>query len=394
MTFPETVERTVPPLLQPISNEVASSSYLAELVPELPYAASQFGIVLTTALEYRENPENVSCKRPSEPSESESSQPHYRSKPLPAGKVDGEEQVSWTELDLTISNQSITFYARCEPALVRAAALEANRDGASGSIENNSLFIANEATADNMPKALESGSAIVQAHSRNVISVMSGILEHQSAERIRLGKNESSDDLYCVHDIWLNQLSAIGDIKLYNRAIKFVISEDDLVKEEPWIRARCEELERDQGLVVGPMVESDIKQMLELNTVRYPEDYGKHIIKRSVCFRDKDQKMVAWAGTHGDSLHVLPEYRKAGLGRLVLNILALMHVRLAREILTTLGNKDNADIPASQLVAHADCLVDNIPTLIFMERCGWRRVGFYLWLNLTYKSSKDSKNDE
>lgn len=89
-------------------------------------------------------------------------------------------------------------------------------------------------------------------------------------------------------------------------------------------------------------------------------------------------------------MHVLPEHRQAGLGRLILSHLSLMHVRLAREILTTLGGKENADIPASKLVAHADCLDDNHPTIRFMERCGWHRVGFYLWLDLTYKGNKEA----
>lgn len=88
------------------------------------------------------------------------------------------------------------------------------------------------------------------------------------------------------------------------------------------------------------------------------------------------------------ALHVLPEYRKWGLGRLVLNTLALMHVRLAREILTTLGGKDDTQVPASKLIAHADCLDDNLPTQLFMERCGWRPAGIYMWLGLTYKSSE------
>ncbi|KAK3809209.1 MAG: hypothetical protein J3Q66DRAFT_443973 [Benniella sp.] len=380
-----------PSPLLPITNETASSSYLAELVPELPYVASQFGLVLTTALEYRENPESVCCKQPGGTSIIGGDQ-HFRTNPMPSGEA------SLTQVDMTISD-STTFYARCEPALMRAAALEGV--DTLDSTQDNTEAIANGATADNFSKALEKKPVdpVVHGHYKNVLSAISSVLEHRSAERSRLGKENSPDNFYCVNDIWINPLSSIagGGLRIWNRAVKFAITEEQLLAEEPMIRARCEELEKD-GFILGPMEESDIKLMLESNKVYYPEDYGKHIIKRSVCFR-KDGKMVAWAGTHSDfsiaALHVLPEHRKAGLGRLVLNHLSLMHVRLAREILTTLGGKENTDIPASKLVAHADCLDDNYPTILFMERCGWHRVGFYLWLQLTYKGDKEatSKDD-
>jgi hypothetical protein len=122
-----------------------------------------------------------------------------------------------------------------------------------------------------------------------------------------IGKENSPDDFYCVNDIWINPLSSIagGGLRIWNRAVKFAITEEQLLAEEPMIRARCEELEKD-GFILGSMEESDIKLMLESNKVYYPEDYGKHIIKRSVCFR-KDGKMVAWAGTHSDCKYICYE---------------------------------------------------------------------------------------
>lgn len=120
-----------------------------------------------------------------------------------------------------------------------------------------------------------------------------------------LGTKQSTDDFYCINDIWRHQLTSIakGGLEIWSRAIKFVISEEELVKDEPLIRERCEQLEKEKGLVIGPMMESDIKLMLEMNKVEYPEEYGRHMIKRSRCFRGKDGKMVAWAGTHGDCKH-------------------------------------------------------------------------------------------
>jgi hypothetical protein len=170
-----------PSPLLPITNDIASSSYLAELVPELPYVASQFGLVLTTALEYRENPESVCCKQPGGTSIVGGEQ-HFRTNPIPSGEV------SLTQVDVTISDSRTTFYARCEPALMRAAALEGV--GTLDSTQDNTEAIANGATAGNFSKALEKKPVdpVVHGHYQNVLSVISSVLERQSAERSRLGK--------------------------------------------------------------------------------------------------------------------------------------------------------------------------------------------------------------
>ena len=84
------------------------------------------------------------------------------------------------------------------------------------------------------------------------------------------------------------------------------------------------------------------------------------------------------------ALHVLPAYRKMGLGRLVLMSLALVQVRLARSILDKRG-PDASPIDDESIMAHADCIDDNYPTMVFMERCGWTRVGNHNWLGVGLK---------
>lgn len=95
-------------------------------------------------------------------------------------------------------------------------------------------------------------------------------------------------------------LKTFGRLSEGNRGVKHVITEEELLKADPEIRLRCQELEEKEGLVLGSMVESDIPLMLESNSVKYDEEYGRFIIKRSQCFRNKKGEMVAWAGTHGD----------------------------------------------------------------------------------------------
>lgn len=84
------------------------------------------------------------------------------------------------------------------------------------------------------------------------------------------------------------------------------------------------------------------------------------------------------------ALHVLPAYRKMGLGRLILMTLALAQVRLARSILALRG-PDAKVIPSESIMAHADCIDDNYPTMVFMERCGWTRTGIHNWIGLLNK---------
>lgn len=193
MTSSQAVATAGPPMLQSIPNDTASSSYLVDLASELPLAASQFGLALTTALEYRESPESVGSKRPSDIPDAKSGpiQPHYRSRLLPTGKVDGEEG-ALTEMDVTIDQFAITIYARCEATLMRAAALEAEDSGSSGRTQPSPKYIASVATAENLSKALERNPVdpVVQGHYQNVLSVITDLLEHQSAKRTRSGKGE------------------------------------------------------------------------------------------------------------------------------------------------------------------------------------------------------------
>ncbi|KAF9998840.1 hypothetical protein BGZ80_006890 [Entomortierella chlamydospora] len=370
---------SIPSLLQPISNEDACSSYLAELHNEMPYAASQFGLVLTTALERRQAGKEPVVK-----------QPHFRSKAIPVPGSDNKEPIDFTNIDVTVSGHVTTFSARCEPFLMRAAAAVVD---AKSSAEE----LADRASSENFSKALKQfDDPLIQGHCENFLSLIPAILEYSSAEQARVGQDPTNVGCYCINDIWKDPINSLLDnrLQLWTRAVKFVISEEDLLKVEPEIRARCQQLEEEQGLVLGPMVESDVKLMIERNKISFDEEYGKWIIKRSMCFRNKQGDMVAWGGTHGDfsiaALHVLPEYRKAGLGKLILNSLALLHVRLARDALTSSGSKEDDAIPASSLFAHSDCVEDNLPTMAFMERCGWRRIGNYLWFGVPYNANAEA----
>ncbi|CAO3572804.1 unnamed protein product [Mortierella alpina] len=260
------------------------------------------------------------------------------------------------------------------------------------------------ASGENMTLALQSSGvdSVVREHHKNVFSVVSEIFSRRSADgdSSKAGQatesEEACDMFYCINDIWRPVLESHASITEGTRGVKFVISEEDLLAAEPELRSRCLEMLESQGLVLGPMVESDIKLMIQSNKIPYSEDYGRQIIKRSQCFRNRAGDMVAWAGTHGDfsiaALHVLPEYRKLGLGRLVLQSLGLMHVRLARHILSARNKHDS--MPRTALYAHADCVDDNIPTMVFMERCGWRRVGNFLWVGVVARGQTRSVSTE
>lgn len=116
-----------------------------------------------------------------------------------------------------------------------------------------------------------------------------------------IGQDEAGlQFFYCLNDVWMPALKMLGKLSDGNRGVKHVITEEELLKADPEIRRRCQELEEKEGLVLGPMVESDIPLMIESNGVKYDEEYGRFIIRRSLCFRNKKGEMVAWAGTHGD----------------------------------------------------------------------------------------------
>ncbi|KAF9435271.1 hypothetical protein BGZ76_006589 [Entomortierella beljakovae] len=394
MTSPSTPN---PSLLLPIPNEDACSSYFAELVGELPLGLSTFGLVLTTALDLKENSGKIPNKDPREPDEETLfDQPHFQSKAMPVFGRHDNGVISSTKIDVTLAGTVSSFYARCEHFLMRAAASVAAKERGIGIDDlNDRADLVNQASSGNFAKALEQlDDPLVKGHCQNVISLIPEIIERWVSERTRLGKDATGVGCYCINDIWLEPIRALTNNRLtfWTRAVKFVISEKELLDIEPEILAECQRLEKEQGLVLGPMTEGDIGLMTECNKIKYDEEYCKHIIKRSVCFRTKEGNMVAWAGTHGDfsiaALHVLPEYRKTGLGKLILNSIALMHTRLARDVLAASGSLENIPAANSELYAHADCVDDNLPTMAFMERCGWHRVGNYLWfeISVNYKA--------
>ncbi|KAF9925116.1 hypothetical protein FBU30_005075 [Linnemannia zychae] len=371
-----------PSFLKPISPNVGYADYLGELTHELPYSVSQYGIVLVSALELRDRrnkDENhdIKSKEPegSKPSWTPNIEsPHFRCS-LPVRNAN-EEEIS-TVIDVTVAPHANTIYVRREHDLMRAAAV-ASKDG---SVEENHFSF--KATADNFAVAAKH-DPIINGHQANAIAAMKEIINRPAIE------DSSSDDdklqwFYCINDIWVPALRSIGNVFIANRCVKYVITEEQLLKDDPEIRRRCQEIEETEGLVLGPMVESDVPLMIASNTVKFDEEYGRFIIKRSFCFRNKKGEMVGWAGTHGDfsiaALHVLPQYRKMGLGRLIIHSLAMSHIKLARDILAMRGEGAES-ISSKTLIAHADCLDNNHPTMVFMERCGWKRIGYYLWVSV------------
>ncbi|KAG0265893.1 hypothetical protein BG011_003818 [Mortierella polycephala] len=372
------------PALQLASIQSTHPVILAELVGQLPLAASHFGMVLRTALGHKSDLQSE-CP--------EEELLHYRATPV---SVSGctEENAS-SVIDITITDYAVTFHGRCESRLMQAAILEGAPDqaGLAGSSDH--------ATANNMDMVLknEKTGPVARSYYQTVLAVILELIERRSAMR-RLsdkdGDQGSPHKFYCINDIWKPALASLARFEDgVSEGVKFVVSEKDLLTMEPEIRLKCQQLEKEEGLVLGSMIEGDVKLMLELNHVKYDEPYGHRMIRQSQCFRDKTGKPVAWAGTHEDfaiaCLYVLPEYRKLGLGRLVLLSLALIHVRLAREALSANG-VDTDSIPTTALYAHADCLNYNQPTMVFMERCGWGRIGNFIWLGLYPKERSDQES--
>ncbi|KAF9585310.1 hypothetical protein BGW38_002949 [Lunasporangiospora selenospora] len=398
-------------LLEPIADDLPSVlDYLSDLSTLLPHGVSQFGLVLTTALEKSESDENNGhiqaptndialnpVKRPEdvEVDESEHISRFFRTIPMPVvlPAIDESSTMAVTTVvDLTISGHSSTLIARPESELMRAAATMAT-DVASDEDR------ARHATAQNFDLALAQHEdprqqALIQGHRKNMEAVFKEALEQKWGSLDADQAAQTNDvNLYCVNDIWVSALESICVLDSGNRGVKFVISEDELLAMEPELISQCERLECEKGLTIGPMQEQDIQTMLDLNGVQYPLSYGYHIIRRSLAFRDRNNKVVAWAGSHSDfaiaALHVLPEYRSLGLGRLILQRLSLTHVRGARSLLEA-HLKGPLD-PSIKFYAHADCLDDNLPTIVFMERCGWHRYGYYFWRSVRPHSITKTK---
>ncbi|GJJ76214.1 hypothetical protein EMPS_08573 [Entomortierella parvispora] len=383
-------------LLVPVSPERGYADYLAKLAEFLPHSISQFGLVLTTAAELRQTPgKQIRSKDPNQSEETASltgllcprPPPHYLSIEMPITTAAEAGSVK-TLIDVTISGHAVTFFPRCEEDLMKAAIDEAAKieqldasKAADSATETNAACYLKKATAD----------PVIVAHNQNVRILLSSIVEYLGELRAGGGRENSQHEMfYCVNDVWMPALRSLGNLTKGTRAVKFVMTEKKLLENEAAVVQDCERIEREEGLVLGPMEERDIQQMINVNAVPYSEHYGRHIIKTSQCFRSKSGEMVAWAGSHEDfsvaALHVLPAYRKMGLGRLVLMRLALAHMRLARSILDTLG-ADAKSISSETLMAHADCIDDNHPTMVFMERCGWTRVGIHNWIGLLTSSA-------
>ncbi|KAF9399363.1 hypothetical protein BGZ94_005746, partial [Podila epigama] len=265
--------------------------------------------------------------------------PHFRTNAIPVASAS--DSAESTVCDVTIQGHAACFYIRGEKKLIQRAIdnLTTNSNNVvdtasneNGGVDTSSLS-ASHATGSDLQQALSNRPTdpILQGHFDNVCAIVAKILKHRAT--VSKAKSNGQDNeqdqaksdpqlFYGVSQFWLPVLTAHGKLTRGNYGVKFVISERELLNQQSKIEARCQELEQTHGLVLGTMVEKDIAQMLELNSVKYDEDYGHHIIKRSACFRTKEGVIIAWGGSHSDfavaALHVLPEYRKLGLGKLVL----------------------------------------------------------------------------
>ncbi|KAG0057474.1 hypothetical protein BGZ83_010042 [Gryganskiella cystojenkinii] len=351
-------------LLVPVSDEQGYADYLAELTAFLPHSISQFGLTLTTALEIKENPNcqartkdpNLRQEDTDTPVASTKRPPHYRTIGMPIAGTDSKQTV----IDLTISGHAVSYFPRSQNQLVDALVEDAKQAGEVVERSQALIAVTEAKTAQYLTK--ESADPVHVGHDRNVRTVLSSVVAQ--LKELRAGE---------------------GKLSKGHRAVKFIITEKKLLESEALIVQECERIERDHGLVLESMQQKDVPQMIQSNAVPYSDSYGRFIVKTSRCFRNKDGKMVAWAGSHEDfsvaALYVVPAYRKMGLGRLVLMALALAHVRLARSILDSRG-PDASPIDSELIVAHADCIDDNHPTIVFMERCGWTPTGYSNWVGL------------
>lgn len=162
-------------LLKPISSDAGYADYLAELTHELPFSASQFGIVLVSALELRDRQNQDRNSKSKDPEgtttvtwEPNVDSPHSRCS-LPIQDATG--KAVFTTVDVTIAGHASTIYARCEYSLMQAAA---RADSEGGAIDGHYSF---KATAENFSKAAEN-DPVIQGHQRNVVAVMKEILDH------------------------------------------------------------------------------------------------------------------------------------------------------------------------------------------------------------------------
>lgn len=178
-------------LLVPVSPERGFVDYLAELAELLPHSISQFGLVLTTAVELQQAPgEQVRSKDPRQPKESSGSTgvppppPHYRSIQMPIVTAAVADPAK-TLIDMTISGHAITFFPRCEENFMEVTV---NEDTQMGPLDSSK--IAESATEANAASYLKMATAdpVIVAHDQNVRMLLSSVVEYLHELRASGGK--------------------------------------------------------------------------------------------------------------------------------------------------------------------------------------------------------------
>ncbi|KAG0312594.1 hypothetical protein BG000_006184, partial [Podila horticola] len=262
--------------LSQFASTTQEACYLADLVQQLPLSVSQFGLVLTSVLEAVDENGSPGINFPTQniDEEPEGLHPHFRSSPMPRPSFpQGSSEP--TEFDITIQGHAHCIVAHCEKEMMQAA-IDAAESG--NSTDN--------ATGENMLKALnKQPDSVIASHYDNIGAIIFTILERKAKtfkpkDNKKNGKPEL-EYFYTLNDILIPALAAYGELTERTRGVKFVISEYDLLLKEDEAKAKCAQLERDQGLSLGRMEERDIALMLELNGVQYDTHYGRHIMKHS-----------------------------------------------------------------------------------------------------------------
>ncbi|KAF9973752.1 hypothetical protein BGZ73_002993 [Actinomortierella ambigua] len=377
-------EHDTKPMFHIIPVEELQSNYLPSLVPGLPYSMCQVGLVMSTLY----NHQNQQSAHQNETVAEDGGYPvgsciHLRSTPFPSPAYDlssSESQQQYqagttdTVYELTMCKTLRQCYisANSEARLEAALAAHGMDYGQEEGQEDEATRAAREAKirADTY---IQEQFEIFRTVEREIVRILNEDVDEETVH------------FFGVNRIWHHAVvSLYPTIYREGPAIKFAISEKDLLALEPKIHAEMQAIADSKNWTFGPMHKSDAPLMIEKNSLKYDLEYGEIITQRSVCFRDQNGAMLAWAGTHLDlsvaALHVLPEYRKEGLGRLMLIYINLMQIKFLRELLA--GTSQQCADP-NQLYMHADTESYNVATQKFMLRCGYKLVSYTNWFSVS-----------
>ncbi|KAG0228950.1 hypothetical protein BGW41_003226 [Actinomortierella wolfii] len=351
------------------------SDYLPSLVHTLPHSMCQLGLTMTS-LYIQEK-----CQAGGgNTTMIDEFNKHFRSIPFPS-RLAGHEADPPTVFDLTMARAArICYFTSSSEERLTAAMAAHGLDYTSMDFE--------ESERNKSEQAHQEIEAKIQADP--FIQEQFQIFQTVAREVVRL-INEGVDadtavtpvHFFGVNQIWRRAVVSLYPMHSDGPSVKFIISEMDLLAAEPALHTEMQTIANRKGWTFGPMQKSDIPLMIERNGIKYDVEYAEHVIERSICFRDQNGAMIAWAGTHQDSvaaLHVLPEYRKEGLGRLILLYLNLSQIKRLREYLV---GTDQETVDPCKLYMHADTVAENTPTQKFMLRCGYRIASRANWFTLT-----------